>query len=161
MEKGGRFTNLPNHRRLPVFILGGLDCPNSYAVCVQNGLENRIADHRRIRNVPQRSHRGSESILCPYDGWWRFKLYFKGLSEGVCRVCSCFDRAMSCGVVFSSVRRVRNGETQFSNFICRNVSEMRRVRWDFPPSTRSVFLAGIAWVQSWRASPATTKRLSG
>lgn len=87
--------------------------------------------------------------------------YISELSGGVCSVCSCFDRALSCGVVFSSVRHVRNGETQFSNFICRNVSEMRGVRWDFRPSTRSVFLAGIAWVQSWRASPAITKRLSG
>lgn len=142
-------------------LCGGLDCPNSCSVYVQHGPENRMAGHRRTRNAQQLSHHGSEIILCPYDGWRRFKSCFKGLSRGVCSVCSCFDRAMSCGVVFSSVRHVRNGETQFSNFICRNVSEMRRVRWDFRPSTRSVFLAGIAWVQSWRASPAITKRLSG
>ena len=64
-------------------------------------------------------------------------------------------------VAFASVRLVRNGETQFSNFTCRDVNEMRRVRWDFWPSTRSVFLAGMAWVDSSGTSPAITKRLSG
>jgi hypothetical protein len=120
-----------------------------------------MAALRRSLNAPKRSHRGGTAIYCAHDGWWIFWLYFNGLSDFVCNVCSCFDRTISRYGVFSSVAFVRNSEPQFSKLIFRNVSEMRRVRWDFRPSIISVFLAGMAWVHSWRASSAMTKRLLG
>jgi hypothetical protein len=129
-------------------------------VCI-TGPSHVLAALRRSLYALERSHRGGTAIYCPHDGWWRFGFCFSGLSDFVCNVCSCFDRTISRYGVFSSVAFVRNSEPQFSKLIFRNVSEMRRVRWDFRPSIISVFLAGMAWVHSWRASSAMTKRLLG
>lgn len=60
--------NPPKHRRLLIFALRGLDSPDCCAVSVHHGPENRIADHRRVENAQQRSHRGSEPICRSHDG---------------------------------------------------------------------------------------------
>lgn len=81
-------TNPPNYRRWQVFALRGLDRPNSSTVCVQNGPENRITDHKRMSNALQRSHCSSEIIRVPHDGLERFIIKFNGLFGFVHTVCA-------------------------------------------------------------------------
>ncbi len=68
MDKVAQTRDPPFHRRSRVFSPRGLDGPNSCAVCVRHGPENRIADRGRTRNAQQRSHRGSEIVHRTHDG---------------------------------------------------------------------------------------------
>lgn len=67
-EQGLKITILPIHRRLPASPLGGLDCPNSCAVCLRRDPEDRIADYRRIGHVQRRRHAGRQFVGRAYDG---------------------------------------------------------------------------------------------
>lgn len=77
-------TEPPDHRRLPALTLEGLDCPNPGAVRVQQGPENPIAGHRRLKYVQYRSHAGREAGYCSYDGLGGFILTFNKLSGLLC-----------------------------------------------------------------------------
>ena len=91
-QRQGRSTWPPCMSAIP----SKVDCPNSRAVCVRHGPENRMAGHRRAKNAPQRSSCGSEIILCAHDGLDRLSISCNGLNGVVCTMFATSNRPISC-----------------------------------------------------------------